>query len=208
MHAQPRGPRFATGGADSRVKVWSLAAALDAATEAAPGAPKLLALLAEHTGPVNVVRFSHSGRYLASGSDDKAVIVYELRPGAGGGALGATGQSLENWRPRGGGGGVLRGHDSNVSDLAWSADDSRIATAALDSTVMVWDAATGARVQRLEHGSHVKGVQWDPVGSYLATQVRAGWAHVALLAGGGGWGRAGPGEVVGLASGAAQGRQY
>lgn len=68
IHVQPRGgARFATGGTDQKVKVWALYSALDAKQEHAPGASKLLATLVDHTGPINVVRFSHNGRFLASG---------------------------------------------------------------------------------------------------------------------------------------------
>jgi protein HIRA/HIR1 len=166
VHVQPGGQRFATGGGDTTVKVWSLAAALDARHEENAAAPKLLATLTEHNGSVNAVRFSPSGRQLASGSDDAMACIYELRPGAGGGVLGGE-ANVENWRIRL----VLRGHSSHVVDVAWSPDGGRLATAALDSTVIVWDAATGQAVTTLRaHTSFVKGVAWDPVGTYLATQ--------------------------------------
>jgi protein HIRA/HIR1 len=175
VHAQPKGPRFATGGFDQRVKIWNLSAALDAKVEAQPGTNKLLAMLGEHTGAVNAVRFSHDGKLLASGSDDAAVIVYHLLPGAGGGTLGSTATSVENWRPKV----VLRGHASNVTDLAWSHDDAKLATASTDGNVIVWDMPAGHRLATLTaQKSFVKGVQWDPVGSYLVAQVRLGVAAV------------------------------
>lgn len=68
MHVQSGGTRFATGGSDGKAKVWSLACALDAETEI-KGSPPLLSTLTEHNGPVNVVRFSHNGRMLATGKD-------------------------------------------------------------------------------------------------------------------------------------------
>lgn len=169
VHAQPHGTRFATGGFDQKVKVWNLGAALDAEQEAQEGVHKLLAVLSEHTGAVNVVRFSAEGRLLASGSDDAAVILYHMLPGPGGGMLGSSAANVENWRPKL----MLRGHATNVADLAWSADSSRLATASMDGNVMVWDAGSGHRIATLSaHSSFVKGVQWDPVGSYLVSQVR------------------------------------
>lgn len=121
--------------------------------------------MTDHNGPVNVVRFNSSGRFLASGSDDGIACVFELRPGAGGGVLGGE-ANIENWRVKH----ILRGHSSHVVDLGWSPDDTRIATASLDSTVGIWDAATGSRIATLKaHSSFVKGVAWDPVGTYLAT---------------------------------------
>lgn len=39
--------------------------------------------------------------------------------------------------------------------------------------IVIWDGATGAKVKQLEgHSSYVKGVAWDPVGTYLASQVQ------------------------------------
>ncbi|KDD72359.1 hypothetical protein H632_c3459p0, partial [Helicosporidium sp. ATCC 50920] len=168
---QPRGPRFATGGGDGRVKVWSLPHALDAEVENGP-TPPLLAALVEHDGPVNVVRFSpflssQAPQRLASGSDDGMACVFELRAGPGACTLGSEAPNVENWRLRC----VLRGHANHVVDLAWSADGDRLATASLDGTAGLWCASTGARLRSLgEHASFVKGVAFDPVGSYLATQ--------------------------------------
>lgn len=33
-----------------------------------------------HTGPVLTVRWAHSGRWLASGSDDEIVMIWDLDP--------------------------------------------------------------------------------------------------------------------------------
>ncbi len=88
----------------------------------------------------------------------------------------------------------LRGHANNVTDVAWSPDDALLATCSLDNYVFVWDA-TGVRVATLAgalsarlrafgaktltennaspplgHESFVKGVAWDPIGTYLASQ--------------------------------------
>lgn len=38
--------------------------------------------------------------------------------------------------------------------------------------IVIWDGTTGAKVKQLEgHSSYVKGLAWDPVGTYLASQV-------------------------------------
>ncbi|KAL6779506.1 HIRA1 [Auxenochlorella protothecoides x Auxenochlorella symbiontica] len=167
VHPQPGSIRFATAGSDGKAKIWSLGCALDAKQEAQPGAHKLLATLTEHNGPVNVVRFSHNGRQLATGSDDHLACVFELRPGPGVGSLGSSTPNIENWRLKA----ALRGHGNNVVDVAWSPDDALLATASLDGTAAVWAIASGQRVARLDaHTNFVKGVAWDPVGSYLATQ--------------------------------------
>lgn len=37
--------------------------------------------------------------------------------------------------------------------------------------IVIWDT-TGVKIKELEgHSSYVKGIAWDPVGTYLASQV-------------------------------------
>jgi protein HIRA/HIR1 len=68
------GWRVATGGGDTTVKVWdaySMVSSTDASDEF------LLATLSNHSKSVNVVRWSRDGQFLASGSDDCYVLIYE-----------------------------------------------------------------------------------------------------------------------------------
>ena len=172
VDVHPSGTRFATGGSDARVRVWSLVPVLDARAEAA-GAPRALATLTDGVGAVNALRFSPDGARLAAGSDRGAACIYELRGvtapgGAGGGPVTLTGDAppLEHWKVAA----HLRGHAENVTDVAWSPDSRRVATASLDNRVGVWDGVTGAHVAWLDgHTSYAKGVAWDPVSKYVAS---------------------------------------
>ena len=121
----------------------------------------------------------------APGSDDKMICIFEHKPGPGTTVLGGgSTPNIENWRTRA----VLRGHSNNVVDLGWSPDDSKLASASIDNAVCIWDAASGHLLKRLDfHTSFVKGLAWDPVGTYLATQVCAGWWSVERQAAGRGW---------------------
>lgn len=92
--------RWHVRGVFSQVRVWSLDSVLDDTDESKP---RLLATLTDHFGSVNVVRFSPDGRLLASGSDDKAVLIYKLEPSSGGapprGNFGSSDPPpLENWK--------------------------------------------------------------------------------------------------------------
>ncbi|WPT17651.1 Protein HIRA [Picochlorum sp. SENEW3] len=166
IHTQQNGNRFATGGGDHCVKIWSLAVAVNVRKESDTSSATLLATLTDHNGPVNVVRFSPVASMVASGSDDGVACVYELHNGPGGGVMGGE-ANVENWRTKY----VLKGHSSNIVDLSWSPDGAYLATASLDNSVIVWDMGTGKAVKTLvHHSSFVKGVAWDPVGTYLATQ--------------------------------------
>lgn len=137
----PDGTRFATGGGDHRVKIWSMAAFREPPAASVPsssatpppiasaaisrpspsaqvqGELSLLAVLPLHTASVQCVRWSHDGRYLASASDDTYVLIWELRPDAPSSApFGASDKpNIENWTRVW----VLRGHTMDVLDCAW-----------------------------------------------------------------------------------------
>ena len=76
------------------------------------------------------------GRHLATGSDDKLVCIYELRAGTGQATFGSSeGPNVENWKLAA----TLRGHSFHVIDVAWSLEDTYLAScrrAQLDS--LVW----------------------------------------------------------------------
>lgn len=75
------GERMATCGIDYKIRIWAMRPILSHSAENDPNQPKLLAALADHAGCVNVVRFAPVSNLLASGSDDKALCIYELKPG-------------------------------------------------------------------------------------------------------------------------------
>ena len=149
---------------------------------------RLLCTLSAHTGSsVLAVRFSNSGKYLASAGDDGCVCIYAPSHVAGMATGNLTDNShshVEHWSR------ILlcRGHNLDVVDLAWAPDDSHLVSCSLDreTPIIVWkcvDLAAG-RIpdahQRIRqpykvlgadgvHTSTVKGVTFDPAGSYLAS---------------------------------------
>lgn len=80
VHVHPDGSRIATGGLDAKIRIWSTKPILNPASEESGKPPKSLCTLTMHTGPVLVVRWAHSGRWLASGSDDAIVMIWDLDP--------------------------------------------------------------------------------------------------------------------------------
>ncbi|KAL1924204.1 uncharacterized protein VTP21DRAFT_7239 [Calcarisporiella thermophila] len=107
---------------------------------------------------------NQDGRYLASGSDDNVILIWEQDTSADGWhstTFGCAEANLENWKAVK----RLAGHESDVSGLAWSHDNSYLASCGLDSNVFIWHGRTFDR-----HRGFVKGISFDPAGKYLATQ--------------------------------------
>lgn len=131
--------------------------------------PKILCSMENHLGCVNSVRWSSSGTMLASGGDDKLIMIWK-RVAGGSGSFGSHGmtKNSENWRCCF----TLRGHTGDVLDLAWSPQDRWLASCSVDNTVMIWDAMSFPTIVSVlkGHTGLVKGVTWDPVGKFLASQ--------------------------------------
>jgi len=169
----PDGTRFVTGGqgenGSGRISVWNLKPVIDELAEKNKDVPKILAQMEHHEGCVNCVRWSFSGQMLASGGDDKVVMIWKKSAyGGGGSLLGSKVKQIETWRIDK----TLRGHDGDILDLAWGPGDALLATASVDNNVVIWNAERfpdQIRVLR-GHTGLVKGVIFDPVGKYLASQ--------------------------------------
>ncbi|XP_063701187.1 protein HIRA homolog [Culicoides brevitarsis] len=168
----PHGNKFAIGGlgADAgRVTIWNLSPVLNNDSDKESSVPKLLCQMDNHLSCVNCVRWSYNGEYLATGSDDKLVMIWR-KTATKSGAFGTGGmkQNVENWRCMH----TLRGHSGDVLDLAWSPQDRWLATSSVDNSIIVWDALNFPTMIAIlkGHTGLVKGVTWDPVGKFLASQ--------------------------------------
>ncbi|KAE8741615.1 hypothetical protein FOCC_FOCC012866 [Frankliniella occidentalis] len=170
----PDGSRFATGGQgldSGKVVIWNMAPVVSKKAETDENIPKMLCQMDNHEACVNCVRWSHSGRFLASGGDDKLIMVWKINQYAGGNTVFGTGGGIvnvESWRCSS----TLRGHEGDVLDLAWSTHDAWLASCSVDNTVIVWNALKLPETIAVlkGHTGLVKGVTWDPVGKYLASQ--------------------------------------
>ncbi|KAL7311347.1 HIR complex subunit [Mucor circinelloides] len=170
IDVHPDGERLATGSLDGTVKIWNTKPIFDEGAQKDPNCHKLLCTMTMHNGAVLCVRWSNEGgRYLASSSDnDNVIIIWERdRNATTGSVFGSSDVNHEAWRPVK----YLRGHDSDVQDLAWSADNKYLASCGVDGFVIVWSGTTFEQITKIDqHSDFVKGVTWDPAGKFLASQ--------------------------------------
>lgn len=153
---------------------------------------RLITTLTGHSGhSVLAVRFSTHGHCIATGGDDGMVMVYTVPTAAAVSEHALTAAGSSSAVAATGGGGtywprkhICSGHNLDVIDLAWAPDDSVLVSCSLDShhPICVWTVGhttTGSSSSlRLapfrvlganEHTSTVRGVTFDPAGSYFAT---------------------------------------
>lgn len=106
----PDGKRFATGGQGNdsgRVVIWNLEPLVNEDAEKNKSVHKILCQLDNHLACVNSVRWSCNGSMLASGGDDKIIMIWKRSKGPSS-VFGSTGitKTSENWRSST----TLRGH--------------------------------------------------------------------------------------------------
>ena len=106
--------------------------------------------LTGHSDSVQSVVYSPDGRYLASGSGDKTIKIWEV----------ATGKQLR----------TLTGHSDTVSSVVYSPDVRYLASGSNDKTIKIWEVATGKQLRTLTgHYGEVYSVVYSPDGRYLAS---------------------------------------
>lgn len=161
------GVRLVTGGLDGKVRIWSVSDCLTPSDDLEKTG--LLATMSAHTGSVLCVRFSTNGRWLASGSDDKVLIIWERDESASttrNRTFGEKEEIKEVWKVHR----RLVGHQGDIVDLAWSHDSAMLVSTGIDSTIIIWSGTTFERKKELtSHASSVKGITFDPAGKYFAT---------------------------------------
>ena len=180
MDIHPDGTRFATGGqgaGDSgRVVIWNMGPVVDEAQESKENVPKYLSRMDNHLNCVNCVRWSLDGKFLASGGDDKVIMVWQIarinhstNHASSFASSAFGGSNVETWRCVA----TLRGHSGDILDMNWSPVEPRLASCSVDNSIIIWNTSRWVQEHIITgHTGLVKGVSWDPIGKYLSIAVR------------------------------------
>jgi WD40 repeat protein len=141
------GKELVSSSADTTVRVWDLAGGKPRQTRTG------------HTGQVRSVAISPDERWLASGGTDSTVRFWPLnRPAE------RAGDSARDPAT------VLRGHVSSLESVAFSPDGRTLATSSADSTICLWDVATGTRrISLTGHNGEVDSIAFAPDGRRLVS---------------------------------------
>ncbi|XP_020227448.1 WD repeat-containing protein 26 homolog [Cajanus cajan] len=112
---------------------------------------RTLQILEAHDDEVWFVQFSHNGKYLASASNDRTAIIWEV--GINGGL------SVKH---------KLSGHQKPISSVSWSPNDQELLTCGVEEAIRRWDVSTGKCLQIYEKSSAaLVSCTWFPCGKYI-----------------------------------------
>ncbi len=155
--------------------------------------------IGNHTGPVTVVAYSSDGRWLATGSEDMTIEIWDLHasgPSAQPITLTSNDTEIEvmgfspdgHWLAAGGDNNhallwnladlnappfILSGHNGSILSLAFSPDAHWLATGSADETIRLWNLQNQDPAQNplvlTGHQGDITALAFDPRGQWLAS---------------------------------------
>ncbi|KDN44156.1 hypothetical protein RSAG8_05629, partial [Rhizoctonia solani AG-8 WAC10335] len=154
----PNGNLIATGH-DSKLNLWD-AQTGDKCWDVSDGT-NVFGSLNGHTKDVNSVSYSPNGALIASGSDDKTIIVWDAY----------TGTKVL---------GPLVGHSDWVHSVNFSPDSTHLVSGSRDRTIRIWDVQTGEMVFNFPHGHEdsIKLVTYSPDGTRILSLCNDGSVRI------------------------------
>lgn len=177
----PSGDLLASGGTDSKAKLWD------------PKTARLVRELAGHTWSVMSMAWLPHGKQLLTGSGDRTIIQWAVDTGkvvrkiqahdgvvkalSTDGKLAVSGGSegvvkvwdLATGKPKH----ILRGHVGEVTAVGLSPDGQRVLSGGDDATLKVWDAGTGALLASFIVAANGEWLVMTPDGFFAASKAGA-----------------------------------
>ena len=151
----PDGRTLASGSQDTTIRLWDVATG------------KLRQILKGSFGHVYGLTWSPDGQLLASSTADDSIRIWntktgDLRMTLRGHTFGDIKQAMS--------GSFDFGHSDWVRSLAWSPDGQILASGSRDTTIQLWDTASGRLYHTFSsHSDEVYGLAWSPDGQKLAS---------------------------------------
>lgn len=105
------------------------------------------------TKPLNQVAYSPNGKYIASGSSDGYIKVYDPSKDI------YPGNELY----------VLGKHCAEITVLSFSPNNEFLMTGSFDGTLCIWNSSSGTLVHSLTSRHSIRGGIWSPNGDYFTS---------------------------------------
>jgi WD40 repeat protein len=136
---------------------------------------ELIGLLKGHTDVVTDLAFSPDGKWVASGSDDDTLAIWDVSDIRGGKSSSNSQKQLPWISPTK----TLKGHTSDISGVTFAPDGKKLVSSADEDIAILWDWQRKKILKKLKkHPEGVSCITYAPNGQYI---VSGGWYGKILL---------------------------